>query len=274
MSLGDRVEVPGLDWEPAAGARQQPARPLRDGRPHRLVRAHWDSTTCRAGRRAASRRSYARSTSTTTGSAIRSGGASRWCGICMTRSPATTRSCWPRRPATSARAKEEGRVALVLTFEGCEALGTDPRFLDLYYRLGLRSASLTHTRRNIFADGCWAADRRGGLTRARQGGRAPDGRPRHRHRPGAHRRGRLRRDPRTHRQPRHPLAHHADHVPRHGPRSRRPARRQAPPPAPRAAPRPCNAGGAGGQRRRPRPDPRRAPRPRQASSATSRPRST
>ncbi len=56
------------------------------------------------------------------------------------------------------------KVALVLAFEGCEALGTDPRFLDLYYRLGLRSASLTHTRRNIYADGCWAAERRGGLT--------------------------------------------------------------------------------------------------------------
>ncbi len=52
----------------------------------------------------------------------------------------------------------------MLTFEGCEALGTDPRLLDLYYELGLRSASLTHTRRNAFADGCWAADKQGGLT--------------------------------------------------------------------------------------------------------------
>ena len=64
------------------------------------------------------------------------------------------------------QAKDDGKVALVLTFEGCEPLGTDPRFLDLYHRLGLRSASLTHTRRNIFADGCWAADRKGGLTAA------------------------------------------------------------------------------------------------------------
>ena len=36
--------------------------------------------------------------------------------------------------------------------------------LDLYYELGLRSASLTHTRRNIYADGCWAAEKQGGLT--------------------------------------------------------------------------------------------------------------
>jgi len=69
--------------------------------------------------------------------------------------------------ATSVReirqAKAEGKVALILTFEGCDALGTDPRFLDLYYELGLRAVSLTHTRRNVFADGCWAADKQGGL---------------------------------------------------------------------------------------------------------------
>ena len=70
--------------------------------------------------------------------------------------------------ATTAReirqAKQEGKVALVLTFEGCDALAGDPRMLDLYYTMGLRAASLTHTRRNAYADGCWAADRQGGLT--------------------------------------------------------------------------------------------------------------
>ena len=70
--------------------------------------------------------------------------------------------------ATSVReirqAKQEGTVALVLTFEGCDALANDPRMLDLYHAMGLRAASLTHTRRNAYADGCWAADRQGGLT--------------------------------------------------------------------------------------------------------------
>jgi membrane dipeptidase len=70
--------------------------------------------------------------------------------------------------ATTAReirqAKQDGKVALVLTFEGCDALAADPRMLDLYHRMGLRAASLTHTRRNVYADGCWAADRQGGLT--------------------------------------------------------------------------------------------------------------
>ena len=62
------------------------------------------------------------------------------------------------------RAKAAGKVGWVLTFEGCEALGGDIRMLDLYHQLGVRAASLTHTRRNIFADGCWAAEKQGGLS--------------------------------------------------------------------------------------------------------------
>ncbi len=62
------------------------------------------------------------------------------------------------------RLKGDGGTGAILGFEGFEALGADLRFLDLYYALGLRVASLTHVRRNIYADGCWAADRVGGLT--------------------------------------------------------------------------------------------------------------
>jgi membrane dipeptidase len=62
------------------------------------------------------------------------------------------------------RIKQSAKVGAVLTFEGFEPLGADLRFLDLYYQLGLRSASLTHVRRNIYADGCYAADASGGLT--------------------------------------------------------------------------------------------------------------
>ena len=64
------------------------------------------------------------------------------------------------------RVKGAGKCGVILSFEGCEALGADPRFLDLYYELGLRIASLTHVRRNLFADGCQAADNQGGLTAA------------------------------------------------------------------------------------------------------------
>jgi len=53
------------------------------------------------------------------------------------------------------RVKREGKVGGILSFEGSEALGSEPDFLDIYYKLGLRMASLTHSRRNIFADGAF-----------------------------------------------------------------------------------------------------------------------
>ncbi len=164
MTLGERVEVPDLDWEPPPGLENNPL--VRFGMGAHTVwfgpMGQYDLPRWREG-----------------------GVTAQLCAIYLD-------DDWLRDPvrrgmemvwnlheqvdrhdelvlATTVgdirRAREEGRVALVLTFEGCEALGTDPRFLDLYYRLGLRSGSLTHTRRNIFADGCWAADRRGGLTR-------------------------------------------------------------------------------------------------------------
>ena len=163
MSLGERVEVPDLDWEAPPGLENNPL--VRFGMGAHTVwfgpMGQYDLPRWRKG-----------------------GVTAQLCAIYLD-------DDWLRDPvrrgmemvwnlhdqidrhdglvlATTVgdirRARDEGKVALVLTFEGCEALGTDPRFLDLYYRLGLRSGSLTHTRRNIFADGCWAADRRGGLT--------------------------------------------------------------------------------------------------------------
>jgi membrane dipeptidase len=62
------------------------------------------------------------------------------------------------------RIKNEGKCGAILSLEGFEALGTDLRFLDLYYKLGLRIASLTHCRRNVFADGPQDGVKTGGLT--------------------------------------------------------------------------------------------------------------
>ena len=62
------------------------------------------------------------------------------------------------------RLKCEGKTGAILSFEGFEPLGAQLNFLDLYYKLGLRIASLTHVRRNLYADGCYAADHIGGLT--------------------------------------------------------------------------------------------------------------
>ncbi len=163
MTLGDRVEVPELDWQPPPGLENSPMVKFGMG-PHTVwfgCMGQYDLPRWKEG-----------------------GVTAQLCAVYLD-------DDWLRDPfrrgmemvwnlhdqivrhdelvlATTARAirqaKEDGKVALVLTFEGCEPLGTDPRFLDLYYRLGLRSASLTHTRRNIFADGCWAADKQGGLT--------------------------------------------------------------------------------------------------------------
>lgn len=68
------------------------------------------------------------------------------------------------RAADIRRLKREGKCGAILALEGGDALGGDIQMLDIYHKLGLRSASLTHTRRNIYADGCWAADPQGGLT--------------------------------------------------------------------------------------------------------------
>ena len=62
------------------------------------------------------------------------------------------------------RLKRAGKVGGILTFEGFEPLGFDLRFLDIFYKLGLRMAGLTHNRRNFFADGLQGHIKTGGLT--------------------------------------------------------------------------------------------------------------
>lgn len=62
------------------------------------------------------------------------------------------------------RVKNEGKCGVLLSFEGFDALGSDLRFLDLYHKLGLRMASLTHCRRNAYADGSQDGVETGGLT--------------------------------------------------------------------------------------------------------------
>ncbi len=62
------------------------------------------------------------------------------------------------------RLKEEGKCAAIMAFEALEQLGYDLTLLDLFYKLGLRMASLTWSRRNQFADGLQRDVRPGGLT--------------------------------------------------------------------------------------------------------------
>ena len=52
-----------------------------------------------------------------------------------------------------ARARAAGQIALVVTLEGVEPLGTDLDLLRVFYELGVRSVGLTHVRRNLAGDG-------------------------------------------------------------------------------------------------------------------------
>jgi membrane dipeptidase len=64
------------------------------------------------------------------------------------------------------RAKAEGKVAYILTMEGAEPIGDRIDLLDIFWRLGLRMTTLTHSRRNLLADGTQQDINTGGLTRA------------------------------------------------------------------------------------------------------------
>lgn len=62
------------------------------------------------------------------------------------------------------RAKAEGKVAYILTMEGAEPMQERTDLIDIFYRLGLRMTTLTHSRRNLLADGTQLGIETGGLT--------------------------------------------------------------------------------------------------------------
>jgi membrane dipeptidase len=62
-------------------------------------------------------------------------------------------------------AKANGQTALVLALEGAEPLESDVDLIDAFYEWGVRFIGLTHSRRNLFADGTQQDIRVGGLTR-------------------------------------------------------------------------------------------------------------
>jgi membrane dipeptidase len=63
-------------------------------------------------------------------------------------------------------AKRDGKVALMLSFEGVDPLGNSLELLPVFHKLGVRMASLTHARRNYFSGGVmWGEiDEQAGLT--------------------------------------------------------------------------------------------------------------
>jgi membrane dipeptidase len=61
-------------------------------------------------------------------------------------------------------AKRDGKIGGILAFEGFEPIGSDLLLLDVFYDLGLRLATLTHSRRNYWADGTQTGVATTGLT--------------------------------------------------------------------------------------------------------------
>jgi membrane dipeptidase len=51
------------------------------------------------------------------------------------------------------RARQAGKIALLITMEGVEPLGVDPNLLQVFFELGVRSIGLTHVRSNAAASG-------------------------------------------------------------------------------------------------------------------------
>ena len=58
-----------------------------------------------------------------------------------------------RSYADMVAARQADKIALVITMEGVEPLGTDLDLLRVFYELGVRSVGLTHARRNMAGDG-------------------------------------------------------------------------------------------------------------------------
>jgi membrane dipeptidase len=63
------------------------------------------------------------------------------------------------------RAKAAGKVGVMLAIEGFEPLGLDLRYLDIFYKLGVRMAGVAHNRRNAWSDGTQYYVQSGGLTK-------------------------------------------------------------------------------------------------------------
>jgi len=63
----------------------------------------------------------------------------------------------------------QGKIAIILSFEGLEPIGNDIGLLRIFYELGVRAAGLVWSRRNYVADGCYFSaveeGQKGGLTK-------------------------------------------------------------------------------------------------------------
>ena len=128
----------------------------------------WGTTTCPVIWKGVSRRKRWRSTSTAPISTARCIARSRWSTGCAARLTRTRIFALITSVEDIRRVKQQGITGGFLTFEGFEPLESDLKLLDVFYDLGLRMASLTHSRRNFFADGTQMGVKTGGLSKPGQ----------------------------------------------------------------------------------------------------------
>lgn len=69
----------------------------------------------------------------------------------MEESPGLFRLCTTYEQVTDT--VKSGMLAILLSFEGAEPLGTNPGLLPLFHKLGVRGLGLAHARRNLACDG-------------------------------------------------------------------------------------------------------------------------
>ena len=69
-----------------------------------------------------------------------------------------------RTAADIARIHTAGKIAALMGLEGGHILQDDPRALDIFYRLGIRYMTLTHTKNNKLGDSSGDKTQRNGLT--------------------------------------------------------------------------------------------------------------
>ncbi len=74
------------------------------------------------------------------------------------------RVVWVRSSDDLDVAERSARIGLVLSLEGCEALGSSPELVGTFWELGVRMFGLTWARRNAFGDGSGEPNP-GGLSR-------------------------------------------------------------------------------------------------------------
>ena len=84
----------------------------------------------------------------------------------MEESPGIMKIC--KTASDIRQAKDEGKIGILLSFEGVDPLQNDIRLLRIFYELGVRGVGLTWSRRNYAADGAFfkgvREGKKGGIT--------------------------------------------------------------------------------------------------------------